>query len=43
MYWYGHITTSTSSFPLDFLAVFVVAGVLDIFGWCEKASDAFFV
>ena len=29
-------------FALDFLAVFVVAGVLDIFGWCEKATDAFF-
>ena len=29
-------------FSLDFLAVFVVAGVLDIFGWCEKATDAFF-
>ena len=29
-------------FSLDFLAVFVVASVLDIFGWCEKATDAFF-
>ena len=29
-------------FALDFLAVFVVADVLDIFGWCEKATDAFF-
>ena len=42
MYRYGTYYDVDIEFSLDFLAVFVVAGVLDIFGWFEKATDAFF-